>query len=87
MRVKNKNIVIDELEDMIIKEDKKQEVNKTKEISIMDEDNDNDQDNKKDKRPLRSKPNIEATHHDISVIKQLKLFKKKNEKNYLKINI
>jgi hypothetical protein len=43
----------------------------------MDEDNDNDEipiNNKKDKRPLRSKPNIEATHHDISVIKQLKLF-------------
>ena len=62
---------------MIIKEDKKQEVNKTKEINIMDEDNDNDEtpnNNKKDKRPLRSKPNTEATHHDISVIKQLKLF-------------
>ena len=43
----------------------------------MDEDNDNDQtpnNNKKDKRPLRSKPNIEATRHDISIIKQLKLF-------------
>ena len=76
MSVKNKNIKIDELEDMIIKEDKKQEVNKTKEINIMDEDNDNDQtpNNKKDKRPLRSKPNTEATHHDISIIKQLKLF-------------
>jgi len=80
MRVnKNKNIVFDELEDMFIKEDKKTKVNKTKVINIMDEDNDNDEipvNNKKDKRPLRSKPNIEATRHDISVIKQLKLFKK-----------
>jgi hypothetical protein len=70
---KNKNIVIDELEDMFIKEVKKP----TKVINIMDEDNDNDEipiNNKKDKRPLRSKPNTEATHHDISVIKQLKLF-------------
>ena len=74
--VSNKNIVIDELEDMIIKEDKKQEVKKPEVINIMDEDNDNDQtpNNKKDKRPLRSKPNTEATHHDISIIKQLKLF-------------
>ena len=67
----NKNIKIDELDDIYIKEVKKPEV-----INIMDEDNDNDQtpnDNKKDKR-LRSKPNIEATHHDISIIKQLKLF-------------
>ena len=70
---KNKNIVIDELEDMFIKEVKKP----TKVINIMDEDNDNDEipiNNKKDKRPLRSKPNTESTHHDISVIKQLKLF-------------
>jgi len=69
---KNKNIVIDELEDMFIEEVKKPEVN-----NIMDEDNDNDEipiNNKKDKRPLRSKPNTESTHHDISVIKQLKLF-------------
>ena len=46
----------------------------------MDEDNDNDQtpnNNKKDKRPLRPKPNIKATHHHISVIKQLNLFLKK----------
>ena len=74
---KNKNIVIDELEDMIIEEVKKPEINKTKEINIMDEDNDNDQtpnNNKKDKRSLRQKPDIEATCHDISVIKQLKLF-------------
>ncbi len=65
---KNKNIVIDELEDMFIKEVKKP----TKVIN-----NDNDEipiNNKKDKRQLRPKPNIEATHHDISVIKQLKLF-------------
>ena len=70
---KNKNIVIDELEDMFIKEVKKP----TKVINIMDEDNDNDEipiNNKKDKRQLRPKPNTEATHHDISVIKQLKLF-------------
>jgi len=70
---KNKNIVIDELEDMFIKEVKKP----TKVINIMDEDNDNDEitiNNKKDKRQLRLKPNIESTHHDISVIKQLKLF-------------
>ena len=41
----------------------------------MDEDNDQTpNNNKKDKRPLRPKPNIEATRHDISVIKQLKLF-------------
>ena len=68
----NKNIKIDELDDLYIKEVKKPEV-----INIMDEDNDNDQtpnNNKKDKRPLRSKPNTEATRHDISVIKQLKLF-------------
>ena len=69
---KNKNIVIDELEDMFIKEDKKP----TKVINIMDEDNDNDEitiNNKKDKRPLRPKPNTEATHHDISIIKGLDL--------------
>ena len=71
----NKNIVIDELEDMFIKEDKKLEV-----INIMDEDNDNDQtpnNNKKNKRPLRAKPNIEATRHNISDIQKLKLFLKK----------
>ena len=53
----------------------------------MDEDNDNDQtpnNKKKDKRPLRSKPNIKATCHDISIIKQLKLFKKKMKKNLFK---
>ena len=55
-------------------------------INIMDEDNDNDQtpNNKKDKRPLRPKPNIEATRHDISVIKQLKLFLKKMKKKLFK---
>ena len=60
-----------------IVEVKKPEVKKPNVINIMDEDNDNDQtpnNNKKDKRPLRSKPNTEATHHDISIIKQLKLF-------------
>ena len=63
---------MNELEGIFIKEDKKPEV-----INIMDEDNDNDQtpnNNKKDKRPLRPKPNIEATRHDILDIKQLKLF-------------
>jgi hypothetical protein len=43
----------------------------------MDEDNDNDQtpnNNKKDKRPLRPKPNNEDTHHNITIIKQLKYF-------------
>ena len=40
---KNKNIVIDELEDMIIEEVKKPEVKKPNVINIMDEDNDNDQ--------------------------------------------
>jgi hypothetical protein len=68
----NKNIAVNELEDIVINEDKNPEVN-----NIMNEDNDDDEipiNNKKDKRPLRQKPNIEATHHDISVIKQLKLF-------------
>ena len=64
----NNNIEVNELEDIFIKEDKKPEV-----INIMDEDNDNDQtpNNKKDKRPLRLKPNIEPTHHDSSVIKRV----------------
>ena len=55
---------MNELEDIFIKEVKKSEVKKPNVINIMDEDNDNDQtpnNNKKDKRPLRSKPNIEAT--------------------------
>ena len=62
---------MNELEDIFIKEDKKPEV-----INIMDEDNDNDEtpNNNKDKRPFRQKPNTEATRHDISIIKQLKLF-------------
>ena len=63
---------MNELEDIFIKEEKKPEV-----INIMDEDNDNDQtpnNNKKDRRPLRQKPNIKATRHDISVIKNLNLF-------------
>ena len=71
---------------MFIKKVKKPEVNKTKVINIMDEDNDNDEipiNNKKDKRQLRQKPNTEATYHDISVIKQLKLFLKKNEKKVI----
>ena len=54
----------------------------------MDEDDDDEipiNTNNKDKRPLRSKPNIEATRHDISVIKQLKLFKKNKKKVILKL--
>jgi hypothetical protein len=55
--------------------------------------NDNDEipinTNNKDKRPLRSKPNIEATRHDISVdisvLKQLKLFKKMKKKLFKKL--
>ena len=56
-----------------------EEVKKPEVINIMDEDNDNDQtpNNKKDKRPLRAKPNIGATRHNISDIQKLKLFKKK----------
>ena len=33
--------------------------------------------NKKNKRPHRAKPNIEATRHNISDIQKLKLFLKK----------
>ena len=62
---KNNNIKVDELEDIVIKEDKKQEVKKPNVIDIMDEDNDNDQTPNNNK-----KPDIEATRHDISVFKQ-----------------
>ena len=53
----------------------------------MDEDNDNDQtpkNNKKDIRPLRPKPETEATRHKISDIKQLKLILKKMKKKLFK---
>jgi hypothetical protein len=58
MKVKvNKNIAVNELEDIVIKEVKKPEVKKPNVINIMDEDNDNDEipinTNRKDKRPLR----------------------------------
>ena len=76
MKVKvNNNIAVNELEDIVVKEVKKQEV-KQEVNNIMDEDNDNDEipinTNRKDKRPLRI-PNKKVTHHDISIIKGLDL--------------
>jgi phage/plasmid-associated DNA primase len=75
MKVKvNNNITMNVLEDIVVKEVKKQEV-KQEVNNIMDEDNDDEipiNTNRKDKRPLR-KPNANVTHHDISIIKGLDL--------------
>jgi hypothetical protein len=78
----NNNIKMDVLEDIVIKKDKKPEVNKPKVINTMNEENDNDQtpNKRKDKRPLRPKPPTEPTHHKISDIQKLELFFKKMRK-------